>query len=250
MRTTTASPAASLPRSPPTWRPAASWTLPRSMPSTPWTTPNAPQSSSSSPRAPAADTGRLRRAGPAGPGDPGHQLHRRGRASAPGCWTGSCHSLPAQSAAAQSPAAVPLPGTGPQRRRFCRIRYARLRAARHRRARRGPPAQGRTPPPAGHAELADRRRRCSRHRPGRRGRRRLRGQPERSAEPGHAGQDVRQATVDVSGGGTATVSISPSKDAAVVKMNGVPAPPAGQGLPDVADPQGRLGSGFPGPHGR
>lgn len=40
--------------------------------------------------------------------------------------------------------------------------------------------------------------------------------------------DVRQATVDVSGGGTATVSISPSKDAAVVKMNGVPAPPAGK----------------------
>ena len=41
-------------------------------------------------------------------------------------------------------------------------------------------------------------------------------------------QDVRQATVDVSGGGTATVSISPSKDAVVVKMNGVPAPPAGK----------------------
>lgn len=40
--------------------------------------------------------------------------------------------------------------------------------------------------------------------------------------------DVRQATVDVNGGGTATVSISPSKDAAVVKMNGVPAPPAGK----------------------
>ena len=40
--------------------------------------------------------------------------------------------------------------------------------------------------------------------------------------------DVRQATVDVSGGGTATVTISPSRDAAVVKMNGVPAPPAGK----------------------
>src|SRR6478735_9311733 len=40
--------------------------------------------------------------------------------------------------------------------------------------------------------------------------------------------DVRQATVDVNGGGTATVSISPSKDAAVVKMNGVPAPPVGK----------------------
>lgn len=41
-------------------------------------------------------------------------------------------------------------------------------------------------------------------------------------------QDVRQATVDVSGGGTATVAISSSKDAVVVKMNGVPAPPAGK----------------------
>ncbi|SDK76594.1 anti-sigma factor [Arthrobacter sp. ok362] len=40
--------------------------------------------------------------------------------------------------------------------------------------------------------------------------------------------DVRQATVDVNGGGTATVSISPSRDAAVIKMNGVPAPPAGK----------------------
>ncbi|RKR20378.1 anti-sigma factor [Arthrobacter oryzae] len=40
--------------------------------------------------------------------------------------------------------------------------------------------------------------------------------------------DVRQATVDVNGGGTATLSISPSKDAAVIKMNGVPAPPAGK----------------------
>jgi anti-sigma-K factor RskA len=41
-------------------------------------------------------------------------------------------------------------------------------------------------------------------------------------------QDVRQATVEVSGGGTATVSISSSRDAVVVKMNGVPAPPAGK----------------------
>lgn len=40
--------------------------------------------------------------------------------------------------------------------------------------------------------------------------------------------DVRQATVDVTGGGTATVSVSPSKDAIVVKMNNVPAPPAGK----------------------
>ena len=62
--------------------------------------------------------------------------------------------------------------------------------------------------------------------------------------------DVRQATVEVTGGGTATVSISPSKDAIVVKMNNVPAPPAGQGLPDVADPEGRLGPGFAGPDGR
>jgi anti-sigma-K factor RskA len=40
--------------------------------------------------------------------------------------------------------------------------------------------------------------------------------------------DVRQATVDVNGGGTATVSVSPSRDAAVVRMNGVPAPPVGK----------------------
>ncbi|MGO4803596.1 anti-sigma factor [Arthrobacter sp. 2MCAF15] len=40
--------------------------------------------------------------------------------------------------------------------------------------------------------------------------------------------DVRQATVEVNGGGTATVTISASRDAAVVKMNGVPAPPAGK----------------------
>ena len=38
-------------------------------------------------------------------------------------------------------------------------------------------------------------------------------------------QDVRQATVEVSGGGTATVSISPSRDALVVRMKDVPAPP-------------------------
>jgi anti-sigma-K factor RskA len=40
--------------------------------------------------------------------------------------------------------------------------------------------------------------------------------------------DVRQATVDVNGGGTATVSISSSKNAVVVRMNGVPAPPPGK----------------------
>lgn len=40
--------------------------------------------------------------------------------------------------------------------------------------------------------------------------------------------DVRQATVNVNGGGTATVSISSSKNAMVVRMNGVPAPPAGR----------------------
>ncbi|HEX9228917.1 MAG TPA: anti-sigma factor [Arthrobacter sp.] len=40
--------------------------------------------------------------------------------------------------------------------------------------------------------------------------------------------DVRQATVDVTGGGTATVSVSTSKDAIVVKMNDVPAPPPGK----------------------
>ncbi len=41
-------------------------------------------------------------------------------------------------------------------------------------------------------------------------------------------QDVRQATVNVSGGGTATVSISPSNDALVVRMKDVPAPPPGK----------------------
>lgn len=41
-------------------------------------------------------------------------------------------------------------------------------------------------------------------------------------------QDVRQATVGVSGGGTATVSISSSKDALVVRMKDVPAPPPGK----------------------
>lgn len=40
--------------------------------------------------------------------------------------------------------------------------------------------------------------------------------------------DMRQASVDVAGGGTATLLISSSEDAAVVKMNGVPAPPAGK----------------------
>lgn len=40
--------------------------------------------------------------------------------------------------------------------------------------------------------------------------------------------DVREASVPVAAGGTATVLISSSKDALVVKMNGVPAPPAGK----------------------
>ncbi|HEY9356039.1 MAG TPA: anti-sigma factor [Arthrobacter sp.] len=40
--------------------------------------------------------------------------------------------------------------------------------------------------------------------------------------------DVREASVPVSAGGTATVLISSSRDAIVVKMNGVPAPPAGK----------------------
>ncbi|MHA7220801.1 anti-sigma factor [Arthrobacter sp. RHLT1-20] len=40
--------------------------------------------------------------------------------------------------------------------------------------------------------------------------------------------DVRQATVNVTGGGTATVSVSSSRDAIVVKMNDVPAPPPGK----------------------
>ncbi|MEV7637471.1 anti-sigma factor [Pseudarthrobacter enclensis] len=40
--------------------------------------------------------------------------------------------------------------------------------------------------------------------------------------------DLREASVDVSGGGTATLFISPSENAAVVKMNGVPAPPPGK----------------------
>ncbi len=40
--------------------------------------------------------------------------------------------------------------------------------------------------------------------------------------------DVRRATVDVAGGGTATVTVSTSKDAIVVKMNNVPPPPSGK----------------------
>lgn len=40
--------------------------------------------------------------------------------------------------------------------------------------------------------------------------------------------DVRQASVDVAGGGTALVSISSSRDAMVVKMKDVPAPPPGK----------------------
>jgi anti-sigma-K factor RskA len=41
-------------------------------------------------------------------------------------------------------------------------------------------------------------------------------------------QDARQATVEVNGGGTATVSISQSHDALVVRMKDVPPPPAGK----------------------
>lgn len=40
--------------------------------------------------------------------------------------------------------------------------------------------------------------------------------------------DLREASVDVAGGGTATVQISSSEDAAVVRMNDVPAPPEGK----------------------
>ncbi|MCU1547213.1 MAG: anti-sigma factor [Arthrobacter sp.] len=40
--------------------------------------------------------------------------------------------------------------------------------------------------------------------------------------------DVKQATVEVSGGGKAILAVSPSKDAVVVQMDGVPAPPAGK----------------------
>ncbi len=40
--------------------------------------------------------------------------------------------------------------------------------------------------------------------------------------------DVRRATVDVVGGGTASLTLSASKDAAVVEMKGVSAPPAGK----------------------
>jgi anti-sigma-K factor RskA len=40
--------------------------------------------------------------------------------------------------------------------------------------------------------------------------------------------DVREATVGVTGGGTATVAISESKDAVVVRMKDVPPPPAGK----------------------
>jgi anti-sigma-K factor RskA len=40
--------------------------------------------------------------------------------------------------------------------------------------------------------------------------------------------DMREASVEVAGGGTATLLISSSEDAAVVKMKDVPAPPAGK----------------------
>jgi anti-sigma-K factor RskA len=41
-------------------------------------------------------------------------------------------------------------------------------------------------------------------------------------------QDLRKASVDVTGGGTANLAISPSKNALVVTMDGVPAPPEGK----------------------
>lgn len=40
--------------------------------------------------------------------------------------------------------------------------------------------------------------------------------------------DLREASVDVAGGGTATVQVSSSRDAAVVRMKDVPAPPEGK----------------------
>jgi anti-sigma-K factor RskA len=40
--------------------------------------------------------------------------------------------------------------------------------------------------------------------------------------------DLREASVEVAGGGTATLQISASENAAVIRMNGVPAPPAGK----------------------
>ncbi|MET3810290.1 anti-sigma factor [Arthrobacter sp. UYEF3] len=40
--------------------------------------------------------------------------------------------------------------------------------------------------------------------------------------------DVRKATIDVTGGGTASLTVSSSRDAVVVKMNGVPDPPTGK----------------------
>ncbi|WP_461164905.1 anti-sigma factor [Arthrobacter sp. R4-81] len=41
-------------------------------------------------------------------------------------------------------------------------------------------------------------------------------------------QDLRKASVGVTGGGTANLAISPSKNALVVTMDGVPAPPEGK----------------------
>jgi anti-sigma-K factor RskA len=41
-------------------------------------------------------------------------------------------------------------------------------------------------------------------------------------------EDVREASVPVAAGGTATVLISSSKDALVVRMKDVPAPPSGK----------------------
>lgn len=44
----------------------------------------------------------------------------------------------------------------------------------------------------------------------------------------YTAQDAREATVQVTGGGTAIVTVSPSHDAMVVRMKDVPAPPAGK----------------------
>ncbi|MFF2029440.1 anti-sigma factor domain-containing protein [Arthrobacter sp. NPDC058192] len=135
-------------------------------------------------------------------------------------------SLPAQAAA---PAAVPPPGAGQQ---------TAPEAA--------PPAREGTEPPATDELAAARKRKEERRRP--HGTRNwligvaaaavialggvgvgayVANQNDPLTQVRQAG-DVRQATVDVTGGGTATVTISQSRDAAVVQMNGVPAPPPGK----------------------
>lgn len=137
-------------------------------------------------------------------------------------------ALPAQ-AAGQPPAAVPLPGSGQQ--------IAPGSA---------PPARESPEPPATDELAAARKRKEERRRP--HGTRNwlvgvaaaavialggvgvgayVANQNDPLNQVMQAG-DVRQATVDVSGGGTATVTVSQSRDAAVVKMNGVPAPPPGK----------------------